>query len=60
MEDELKKSIKDWIDYQNERQAELEKKYPPNPPNDVCKDALVKGILIENSFNPTTTMTVQH
>ena len=52
MEDELKKSIKDWIDYQNERQAELEKKYPPNPPNDVCKDALVKGILIENSFNP--------
>ena len=44
MEDELKKSIKDWIDYQNERQAELEKKYPPNPPNDVCKDALVSGI----------------
>lgn len=52
MEDELKKSIKDWLDYQNERQAELEKKYPPNPPNDVCKYALVKGILIENSFNP--------
>lgn len=35
MEDELKKSIKDWIDYQNERQAELEKKYPPNPPKDI-------------------------
>lgn len=52
MEDELKKSIKDWLDYQNERQDELKKKYPPNPPNDVCKYALVKGILIENSFNP--------
>ena len=52
MEDELRKSIKEWIDYQIERQAEIEKKYPPNPPNDVCKDALVKGILIENSFSP--------
>lgn len=52
MDDELQKSIKDWITYQNERQTELEKKLPSDPPNDVCKDALVKGILIENSFNP--------
>jgi hypothetical protein len=52
MEDELRKAIEDWVDYQNEKRAEFEKKYPPNPPNDVCKNAYVKGILIENSFNP--------
>lgn len=52
MGDELRKAIKDWVDYQIEKQAELEKKYPPNPPNYVCKNAFVKGLLIENSFNP--------
>ncbi|MCI5950748.1 MAG: hypothetical protein MRZ63_00335 [Anaerostipes sp.] len=52
MEDELGKAIQDWIDYQIDKQAELEKKYPPNPPNDVCENAYVKGMLIENSFNP--------
>lgn len=52
MEDEFRNDIKDWVDYQIEKQAELEKKYPPNPPNDVCKNAYLKGLLIENSFNP--------
>ena len=52
MGDEFRKVIKDWVDYQIEKQAELEKKYPPNPPNDVCKNAYLKGLLIENSFNP--------
>ncbi|MGN0323453.1 MAG: hypothetical protein ACI4DZ_10110 [Oliverpabstia sp.] len=52
MEDELRKAIRDWVDCQIEKQAESEKKYPPNPPNDVCKNAYVKGLLIENSFNP--------
>ena len=52
MEDELRKAIGDWLNYQNEKQVELDKKYPPSPPNDVCKIAYVKGILIENSFNP--------
>ena len=52
MEDELRKAIGDWLNYQNEKQVEIDKKYPPSPPNDVCKIAYVKGILIENSFNP--------
>ena len=52
MGDELIKSIEDWVNYQIEKQIELEKKYPPNPPNDLCKNAYVKGLLIENSFNP--------
>lgn len=52
MEDIIRNSIKDWIDCQNEKLAELEKKFPPNPPNDVCKNAYIKGLLIENSFNP--------
>ena len=52
MGDEFRNDIKDWVDDQIEKQAELEKKYPPNPPNDVCKNAYLKGLLIENSFNP--------
>lgn len=52
MEDEFRKAIADWVDYQKEKEIELEKKYPPNPPNDVCRSAYIKGILIENSFNP--------
>lgn len=52
MGDELRKSIEDWFDYQIEKQIKLEKKYPPNPPNDVCNNAYLKGVLIENSFNP--------
>ncbi len=52
MGDELRKSIEDWVDYQIEKQIEIEKKYPHNPPNEVCKNAYLKGLLIENSFNP--------
>lgn len=52
MEDELRKAVKDWVDYQIEKQAELEKIYPPNPPNEVCNNAYIKGLLIENSFKP--------
>lgn len=40
------------FNYKNEKQVKLDEKYPPNPPNDVCKFAYVEGILIENSFNP--------
>lgn len=52
MENELRKSIEEWVEYQVEKNKELEKKYPPNPPNDVCKVAYMKGLLIENSFEP--------
>lgn len=52
MGDELRKSIEDWFDDQVEKQIKLEKKYPPNPPNDVCNNAYLKGVLIENSFSP--------
>lgn len=52
MENELRKSIEEWVEYQVEKNKELEKKYPPNPPNDVCKMAYMKGLLIENSFEP--------
>ena len=30
MEDELRKAIGDWLNYQNEKQVELDKKYPPS------------------------------
>ena len=52
MEEELGKSVKEWVDYQIEKQAELEKIYLPNPPNEVCNNAYIKGLLIENSFKP--------
>ena len=52
MENKLKKAIEYWVDYQINMQSKLVKKYPPNPPNDVCKTAYVKGLLIENSFGP--------
>ena len=52
MENELRKAIEKWVEYQIEQNKELEKKYPPNPPNDVCKTAYMKGLLIENSFEP--------
>lgn len=42
----------EWVEYRIEQNKELEKKYPPNPPNDVCKMAYMKGLLIENSFEP--------
>ena len=37
MENELRKAIEEWVEYRIEQNKELEKKYPPNPPNDVCK-----------------------
>ena len=52
MENELRKAIEKWVEYQIEQNKELEKKYPPNPPNDVCKTAYMKGLLFENSFEP--------
>ena len=52
MENELRKAIEEWVEYHIEQNKELEKKYPPNPPNDVCKTAYMKGLLIENSFEP--------
>jgi len=52
MENELRKAIEEWVEYRIEQNKELEKKYPPNPPNDVCKTAYMKGLLIENSFEP--------
>lgn len=52
MENELRKAIEEWVEYRIEQNKELEKKYPPNPPNDVCKMAYMKGLLIENSFEP--------
>ena len=47
MENELRKAIEEWVEYRIEQNKELEKKYPPNPPNDVCKMAYMKGLLIE-------------
>lgn len=52
MNDELRTAVKEWVEYQIEKQKELEEKYPPNPPNDVCQNAYIKGLLIENSFKP--------
>lgn len=51
MED-LRQAISEWLDYQAEKQAELDRRYPPNPPHDTCKTAFMKGLMIENSFGP--------
>jgi len=38
--------------YYKEKQEYLEKYYPTDIPNDVCKHALIQGIKFENSFKP--------
>ena len=45
--------VKEYIRYMDEERNELLKKYPPNPPNEVCNHAFFTGIGIENSFNPS-------
>lgn len=52
MEEERRKFLEDIIEREIERRSELDRKYPPNPPNNVCKNSYLKGILIENSFGP--------
>ena len=52
MKKKLQKIIEKMVEQMIERNNELEKEYPPNPPNDICKIAYIKGILIENSFEP--------
>lgn len=51
MED-LRQAISEWLDYQAEKQAELDRRYSPNPPHDTCKTVFMKGLMIENSFGP--------
>ena len=45
--------VKEYIRHMDEERNELLKKYPPNPPNEVCNHAFLTGICIENSFNPS-------
>ena len=49
---ELRKNIEEYLDSLKVKNDELKKKYPSNPPNDVCKNAYIKGLRIENSFEP--------
>ena len=51
---ELEEDFRPKILAEIERQRMLEEKYPLDIPNEVCKHAYIKGILVENSFNPTT------
>jgi len=52
MENEFKEAIKGKLAAMAQEQKKLEERYPPNPPNSACDNAYVKGILIENSFEP--------
>lgn len=45
--------VEEYIRYMDKERNELLKKYPPNPPNEVCNHAFLTGIGIENSFNPS-------
>lgn len=51
MADKLSQDIEREIAFQLHKQSELEKKYPPNPPNDVCNKACLTGLLITNNFD---------
>jgi hypothetical protein len=44
--------IEEYVKQMNILNQEYLKKYPPNPPNNVCYHALLSGIMIENSFKP--------
>lgn len=49
----LKKDVQQWYEHKEEKRKILLEKYPHDPPNSVCNHAYVKGLSIENSFNPT-------
>ncbi len=50
--EDLEIALNEWYENQEKKKKMLLKKYPPNPPNSVCNHAFVKGLSIENSFNP--------
>ena len=52
MQDELENRISKLIENQKKQRDAYLKKYPDDPPNNQCKNAYIKGLLIENSFEP--------
>lgn len=52
MQAELENRISKLIENQKKQRDDYLKKYPDDPPNNQCKNAYIKGLLIENSFEP--------
>lgn len=44
--------LEDILKRENIKHQKLLEKYPPDVPNAVCKHAFIRGLPIENSFNP--------
>lgn len=52
MNEEIGICLEEFFREEEERQKQLREKYPPDPPNEICHFAFVKGLSIENSFKP--------
>lgn len=53
MPDDLHCLLSEWLEKERIKKKKLLEKYPPDVPNSKCLHALIKGINIENSFNPS-------
>lgn len=53
MEDEITMEIEEEFKKESEVRKALIDKFPPNPPNEVCKHAFLKGLSIEDFTKPT-------
>jgi hypothetical protein len=51
-EEEMTKRIEEALSKDQEEKEKRLEKYPPNPPNEFCNYAFIKGFSIENSFGP--------
>lgn len=50
--EEMEIYAEEWFKLQAQKRKIIEKIFPPEPPNDKCKDAFLQGLCIENSFEP--------
>lgn len=50
--EDLKLTLDEFFVYEQERQEEFSKKYPSDLPNNTCTHAFLRGVSIENSFEP--------
>lgn len=53
MPDDLHCLLSEWFENERIKKEKLLEIYPPDVPNSKCLHALIKGINIENSFNPS-------
>lgn len=53
MSDDLHHLFSEWFENERVKREKLLEKYPPDVPNSKCQHAFIKGISIENSFEPS-------